>query len=89
MLFKQINIYIYSIMYNCKIYHTLGDSTSMTLHNKDYKCLKEISEDLGLTYQQVADLSSRKEKKKYQQFKYFPNIEIVRLKKNLDNIKDE
>ena len=56
-------------MYNCKIFHTLGDSTSMTLHNKDYKCLKEISEDLGLTYQQVADLSSRKQKKKYQQLK--------------------
>tara|TARA_R110000823_G_C15787873_1_gene485815 strand:+ start:368 stop:559 length:192 start_codon:yes stop_codon:yes gene_type:complete len=51
----------------------------MTLHNKDYKCLKEIGEDLGLTYQQVADLSSRKDKKKYQQFKYFPNIEITRI----------
>tara|TARA_R110000751_G_scaffold102134_2_gene196634 strand:+ start:283 stop:468 length:186 start_codon:yes stop_codon:yes gene_type:complete len=51
----------------------------MTLHNKDYKCLKEIGEDLGLTYQQVADLSSRKDKKKYQQFKYFPNIEIKKI----------
>tara|TARA_R110000803_G_scaffold163099_1_gene226775 strand:- start:157 stop:354 length:198 start_codon:yes stop_codon:yes gene_type:complete len=61
----------------------------MTLHNKDYKCLKDISDDLGLTYQQVADLSSRKEKKKYQQFKFFPNIEIVRLKKNIDTIKNE
>ena len=71
-------------MYNCKIYHNLGDSTSMTLHNKDYKCLKEIGEDLGLTYQQVADLSSRKDKKKYQQFKYFPNIEITRII-NLNN----
>jgi len=48
-----------------------------------------MSEDLGLTYQQVADLSSRKEKKKYQQFKFFPNIEIVRLKKNIDTIKNE
>ena len=66
-------------MYNCKIYHIIGDSTSMTLHNKDYKCLKEIGEDLGLTYQQVADLSSRKDKKKYQQFKYFPNIEIKKI----------
>jgi len=52
----------------------------MTLHNKDYKCLKDISEDLGLTYQQVADLSSRKEKKKYQEFKYFPEIKIVKIK---------
>ena len=66
-------------MWNCKIYHNIGESTSMTLHNKDYKCLKEISEDLGLTYQQVADLSSRKEKKKYQQFKYFPEIKIEKL----------
>ena len=77
-------------MYNCKIYHNLGDSTSMTLHNKDYNCLKEIGEDLGLTYQQVADLSSRKDKKKYQQFKYFPNIEIKKIPNiNLSDIKNE
>lgn len=54
----------------------------MTLHNQDYKCLKDISADLGLTYQQVADLSSRKDKKKYQEFKYFPKIEITRIKKD-------
>ena len=70
-------------MFNCKIYHTIGDSTSMTLHNKDYKCLKEIAEDLGLTYQQVADLSSRKEKKKYQQFKYFPEIKITKIQNEI------
>jgi len=51
----------------------------MTLHNQDYKCLKDIAEDLGLTYLQVADLSSRKEKKKYQQFKFFPEIKITRI----------
>lgn len=68
-------------MFNCKIYHDIGENTAMTLHNKDYKCLKEISEDLGLTYQQVADLSSRKDKKKYQEFKFFPKIEITRIKK--------
>ena len=70
-------------MFNCKIYHTIGDSTSMTLHNKDYKCLKDISEDLGLTYQQVADLSSRKEKKKYQQFKFFPEIKITKIQNEI------
>lgn len=70
-------------MYNCKIYHSIGDSTSMTLHNKDYKCLKDISEDLGLTYQQVADLSSRKEKKKYQQFKFFPEIKITKIQNEI------
>mgnify|MGYP003677743078 CR=1 FL=1 len=54
----------------------------MTLHNQDYKCLKDISADLGLTYQQVADLSSRRERKKYQEFKFFPKIEITRIKKD-------
>ena len=68
-------------MFNCKIYHDIGETTSMTLHNQDYKCLKDIAEDLGSTYQQVADLSSRKEKKEYQKFKYFPKIEINRIKK--------
>ena len=68
-------------MFNCKIYHDIGDNTSMTLHNRDYNNLKDIANDLGLTYQQVADLSSRKEKKKYQEFKYFPKIEIIRIKK--------
>ena len=69
--------------YNCKIYHTMGDSTSVTLHNQDYKCLKEIAEDLGLTYQQVADLSSRKDKKKYQQFKFFPEIKITKIQNEI------
>tara|TARA_R110000772_G_scaffold152815_1_gene263700 strand:+ start:74 stop:286 length:213 start_codon:yes stop_codon:yes gene_type:complete len=68
-------------MFNCKIYHDIGDNTSMTLHNRDYNNLKDIANDLGLTYQQVADLSSRKDKKKYQEFKYFPKIEINRIKK--------
>jgi|TARA_R100000541_G_scaffold58917_1_gene71066 predicted DNA-binding ribbon-helix-helix protein len=67
--------------FNCKIYHDIGENTSMTLHNRDYNNLRDIANDLGLTYQQVADLSSRKDKKKYQEFKYFPKIEITRLKK--------
>ena len=67
--------------FNCKIYHDVGENTSMTLHNRDYNNLRDIANDLGLTYQQVADLSSRKEKKKYQEFKYFPKIEIIRIKK--------
>lgn len=74
-------------MWNCKIYH---DFNSMTLHDKNYKCLREIADDLGLTYQQVADLSSRKDKKKYQEFKYFPEIKITKIikevKRNEKNI---
>ena len=67
--------------YNCKIYHNIGEATAVTLHNEDYKCLKDISTSLGLTYQQVADLSSRKEKKNYQKFRYYPKIEITRINK--------
>ena len=65
-------------MFNCKIYHNEDN----VLHNENYKCLKDISAGLGLTYQQVADLSSRKDKKKYQEFKFFPKIEITRIKKD-------
>tara|TARA_R110000803_G_C11828747_1_gene302989 strand:- start:236 stop:409 length:174 start_codon:yes stop_codon:yes gene_type:complete len=57
----------------------------MTLHNRDYKSLNDIANDLGLTYQQVADLSSRRVKKKYQQFKFFPKIDITRIKKESNN----
>ncbi len=65
-------------MFNCCIYQTLGEST-LTIFDKDFKSLKDISEELGLTYQQVADLSSRKKRKKYQEFKYFPKISIIRI----------
>ena len=56
-------------MFNCKIYHDISSGTeqgssventscvAVTLHNQDYKSLKDIANDLGLTYQQVADLS--------------------------------
>ena len=75
-------------MFNCKIYHTIGDE-EFILMDKNYKGLKEMSKDLGLTYQQVADLSSRREKKKYQQFKYFPTIDITRIsaQENRDALK--
>ena len=70
-------------MFNCKIYHSNPDGPDIVLLDKDYKDLKEMSYDLGLTYQQVADLSSRKEKKKYQKFKYFPSINITRISQKL------
>ena len=49
--------------FNCKIYHNENN----ILHDEYYKCLKDIADELGLTYQQVADLSSRKDKQKYRQ----------------------
>jgi len=70
-------------MFNCKIYHSNESGCIFVLLDKDYQDLKEMSIDLGLTYQQVADLSSCKEKKKYQKFKYFPNIDITRISQKL------
>ena len=61
--------------FTCKIYH----DNNIILHDKEYNNLREISEDLGLTYQQIADLSSRKTIQQYRKFKYFPNIEIVKI----------
>ena len=70
--------------FNCKI--VLNENE---LHNKDYKSLKEISEDLGLSYSIIADLSNgRKQSKKYDNFKYQPKISISRLTKNLENTSD-
>jgi hypothetical protein len=42
--------------------------------------LKELAKELNMTYQQVADLNSRKGLRKYQQFKYFPKIDIKQIK---------
>ena len=30
-------------MFNCKIYHDIGENTCMTLHNQDYISLKDIA----------------------------------------------
>ena len=68
-------------MFYCKISQDFG-SASVTLLEREFKSLKDISKELGLTYQQVADLSSRKTKKEYQKFKYYPKIQIQRIAKN-------
>tara|TARA_R110000822_G_scaffold108763_1_gene238387 strand:- start:26 stop:262 length:237 start_codon:yes stop_codon:yes gene_type:complete len=63
--------------FNCKI--TQND---VVLHDEDYKTLKDISTDIGLSYNIIADISSkRKVNKKYSDFKFLPKIEIKRLDK--------
>tara|TARA_Y100000385_G_C12807549_1_gene514634 strand:- start:172 stop:369 length:198 start_codon:yes stop_codon:yes gene_type:complete len=48
-----------------------------------------VAEELGLTYHQVADISSKKKKKKdYRKFKFYPNIEITRIKHSNTNVKN-
>tara|TARA_Y100001972_G_C7537119_1_gene270445 strand:- start:174 stop:443 length:270 start_codon:yes stop_codon:yes gene_type:complete len=63
-----------SEMYNCRIYHDFNEE--IVLLDINVETLKELAEELDMTYQQVADLNSRKGKRKYQQFKYCPKIEI-------------
>jgi len=65
-------------MFNCKIYQELGES-SLTIFDRDFKSLREIAKELVLSYQQVADLSSRITRPKYQQFKFYPKIDITRI----------
>lgn len=69
--------------YNCCI----KDHNNNIIHNEDYKTLKEISNDLGLTHAMVYDLNTRKRDAKYSKFKYYPKIEINKI--SIDNIDGE
>ena len=63
--------------FNCKI--TQND---IQLHDQDYQTLKDLADDIGLSYHIVADLhSGRRKENKRQQFKYQPKIEISRIEK--------
>jgi len=71
--------------FNCKI--TLQGNE---LHNKDYLTLKDISDDIGLSYNIVANIScNRKPNKKINDFKYFPKIEIIKLQLDYNEIEKE
>ena len=59
----------------CKV--CVGDTE---LHSAEYKTLKEIAEDLGLSYQQAADISVGRMKKFIKGgFKYQPTIDIQKI----------
>jgi len=64
-------------MYNCRIYHDY--EPPIILLDINVKTLKDLANELNMTYQQVADLSSRYQSKKYLKFKYCPKIEINRI----------
>ncbi len=74
--------------FNCSI-----EQNDNIIHNKDYNTLKEIAEDIGLSYNQVADISAQRIKNnKYANFKFFPKITINRInRKNtiLENKEDQ
>lgn len=50
------------------------------LHNEDYTTLKIASQDLGLSYSQLAELGPNGRKlKKTSNFKFHPHIEVIKL----------
>tara|TARA_R110001592_G_scaffold153_4_gene902 strand:+ start:695 stop:859 length:165 start_codon:yes stop_codon:yes gene_type:complete len=54
----------------------------MELHNQDYKSLKDLAEDIGLSYNIIADLhSGRRKENKRKDFRFQPKIEISRIEK--------
>ena len=70
--------------FNCKIHHP---ENNIVLLDEEFESLTELSKELGLTYNQVADISSDKKRvTDYRKFKYFPKIEITKIyKKSKDN----
>ena len=66
-------------------YNVLVRIGEQIIHNKNYRCLKEIGEDLNLTYQQTADISiNRPNKFINNKFKFAPTISIKKI--SLDSI---
>ena len=72
-------------MYNCKIYHDYNEP--IVLLDINVETLKDLAQELGMTYQQVADLSSRKQQKKYLQFKYCPKVIINKINRKEIKVK--
>ena len=71
--------------FNCKI-----TQMNNVIHDKDYTTLKEIADYIGLSYNQIADISSQRIKSnKYNKFKYFPKIAINRINRKNDNDDDD
>lgn len=63
--------------FNCKI--TQNDTE---LHNQDYLTLKDLADDIGLSYPIVADIhTGRRKDNKRKTFRFQPKIEISRIEK--------
>ncbi len=63
-----------NLKYNCKI--TMGDQL---LHDKNYKNLHSIAEDIGISYHIVQNLLlGRKPEKKWQTYIYKQTIEVTK-----------
>jgi len=75
-----MRIYKNKLNYNCKVFDYNGNC----IHDKNYRTLPQISEDLNLSKDIIYNISSRKHNYNttYKNFKYQPKIEIYRI--NID-----
>lgn len=65
-------------MYNCKVFHDYDPP--IVLLDINVGTLRDLAKELDMSYQQVADLNSKKRGyKMYQRFKYSPKIEISKI----------
>ena len=69
--------------WNCKV---LTNSEGAILFDGDFKTLKEVSEELGLSYNQVVELSSGR--KKQPTGKYDTNYKIEKIKSEPSELKE-
>ncbi len=71
--------------FNCTI-----TQQNIEIHNKDYLSLKDISDELKLSYHQIANIScNRKHNKCSNKFIYYPNIKITKLKLDYNLLYEE
>lgn len=69
--------------WNCKV---LSHKEGAILFDGDFKTLKEVSEELGLSYNQVVELSSGR--KKQPSGKYDTNYKIEKIKSQLPEVQE-
>jgi len=83
-------MYIYKkgkMRFHCKIHHP---ENNFILLDREFDSLTQLAKELGITYNQAADISCKKRKiKDYRKFKYFPKIEINKVYKNSKDNKEE
>ena len=71
-----------------KIYHE--EPQEVILYEGEFATLKEVANELGLSYSQAFELSSRgRSKSKKPKFKYYPIIDIKRTEPTQADIKVE
>jgi len=57
--------------------------------NKDFATVKEIADELGMSYAQVSDLKNGRTKNLQSRFKFYPVITITRIGKTQKQFYDE